>query len=934
MKNINKILKETFWFESFREGQENIIKSVVNWQNTMVFMPTGGWKSLTYQIPWLARKWLAVIISPLISLMKDQVDSLRELWVKAELINSTISFSQQQNILNEISKNNESIKFLYIAPERLNSGNFLRVLQNIDISLIAIDEAHCISQWGHDFRPSYMKVKGFVEKLQKSSQTLASPHSVSPKGREEEGRQLVYAQKEYNEKYIIELSRELRKKSTKVEDILWEILRNRKFNNLKFRRQHPLWRYIADFYCKEINIVIELDWSIHDSEEQKEYDEIRTDIIEKYWVKVLRFKNEEVYSDLNKIFKWIIPYIPLPMGEARWGLAGVESRWEQTMEETKMGEPDKFPIMALTATATQKVKTDIIERLWLDSYKMFTAGFDRKNIILIVREISKKDEKLEKTFEILAKTPWSGIIYCSSRKAVKEVYDFLVVNGVKAGMYTGAMTADNREQMQNDFMTDGYKVIVATNAFGMWIDKKDIRFVIHYNLPGSIENYYQEVWRAWRDGKNSFWIVLASYQDTKIQEFFIESSNPSKQEILDVYDYLHEVASPPSPHLDGGIKGTVLKTYYDIASGSWVNNDMKVWSIIKILEKYRIIKRGVDDMWDSSFRGRGITLVQEKRQHSHLMIDWRLQNKLEEEAYFKLEQIKKMLFYPHCRRRFILEYFGDEDDVKNLAKNCATCDFCIESKKFDSGEIVDLVPLSVFGIILDTIRENNDKFGVVMFARMLTGSKEKKLLLAHLDESDFYSALEDYKKSLVKVVIEALVEQKYLIKSEWSYPVLSLTDLWDNAIYKDSLLKEKNRELQQFIHMKYKPKKIPSSSSLPKRRENSTLKYKKWWNYKKTLDLFQQGKSVAEIAKIEWFKERTIEGHILKLYENDQLDLAGLMKTVEFQNIKCIKEVIVKYFPNGFEFMRDVKDKCSEEGQEVEWNEISVCRAMMEKKDI
>ena len=661
MEKINKILKETFGFESFREWQENIVKSVVNWDNTLVFMPTGWGKSLTYQIPGLARPGLAIIISPLISLMKDQVDALRELWVKAELINSTIDFATQQNILNEISKNNESIKFLYIAPERLNSGSFLRVLQNIDVSLIAIDEAHCISQWGHDFRPSYMKVKGFVEQLQ---------------------------------------------------------------------------------------------------------------------------------------------------------------NWKD------------FPVMWLTATATQKVKSDIVERLDLKKYKMFTAGFDRKNLILIVREISKKDEKLEKTFEILAKTPGSGIIYCSSRKAVKEVYEFLIWNWIKAWMYTWAMTADLREQMQNDFMTDTYKVIVATNAFWMWIDKKDIRFVIHYNLPGSIENYYQEVWRAWRDGKNSFWIVLASYQDTKIQEFFIENSNPSKKEILDLYDYLHNNAQD----------NVILQTYYQIASSSGLNNDMKVWTIIKLLEKYGVLRRGVDDIWESDFRWRWITLIQEKRQHSHVMIDWKLQAKLEEEAYFKLDQIKKMLFYPHCRRKFILEYFWDEDDLKDLPDNCGTCDFCIDSKKFQSGEIVDIVPLSVFWIVLDTIKENEDRFWVVMFSKMLTWSWESKMFELHLDDSDFYWALEDYNAALVKVVIESLIEQWYIIKSLWKYPLLQLSNLWDDSLYNEKLLQEKNRDLQQYIHMKYKPKSKKNSWN----STSSKPKMKKWGTYLETLDLFQQWKDLKK----------------------------------------------------------------------------------------
>ncbi|MDQ7023227.1 MAG: ATP-dependent DNA helicase RecQ, partial [Candidatus Gracilibacteria bacterium] len=448
-------LKKYFGFDEFRFSQEEIVKSVVEGKNTLVFMPTGGGKSLTYQLPGLMREGVAIIISPLISLMKDQVDALRERGISAELINSTIDYATQQNILNEVSKNNDSIKFLYIAPERLNSQNFLRVLQNVKISLIAIDEAHCISQWGHDFRPSYMKVKDFINKLLESN---------------------------------------------------------------------------------------------------------------------------------------------------------------------------SFPVMGLTATATQKVKKDIVERLGLEDISIFTSGFDRKNIVLVVREISKKDEKKEKVFEILSKTPGSGIIYCSSRKAVDEVYDFLIENGVKAGKYTGAMTADIREDMQNKFMNDDYKVVVATNAFGMGIDKKDIRFVIHYNLPGSIENYYQEVGRAGRDGKMSYGIVLASYGDTKIQEFFIENSNPPKQEILDFYDYLHSLNSKE-----------ILKTQFVMATESNLNNAMKVGTILKILEKYGILKKGVEDGGD--FRGRGVTLTQEKREHSHLMIDWSHQVKLEDEAYFKLEQV-------------------------------------------------------------------------------------------------------------------------------------------------------------------------------------------------------------------------------------------------------------------------------------------------------
>lgn len=199
-----------------------------------------------------------------------------------------------------------------------------------------------------------------------------------------------------------------------------------------------------------------------------------------------------------------------------------------------------IPIIALTATATKKVRSDIMERLGLSIIKEFIYGFDRKNIVILVREIAKKEEKLEKVAEIIEKTPGSGIVYAASIKNVDEVYNYLKSKGISVGKYTGSMDNNSRESAQNDFMDDTTRVVVATNAFGMGIDKKDIRFVIHYNLPGSVEGYYQEVGRAGRDGKMSIAVIIASFADTKIQEFFVENGNPSAEEILEFYDYLYE----------------------------------------------------------------------------------------------------------------------------------------------------------------------------------------------------------------------------------------------------------------------------------------------------------------------------------------------------------------------------------------------------------
>lgn len=761
MKNkLLQILREKFWLESFRDKQEYIINSVVEWNDTIVFMPTWGWKSLTYQLPWIYHEWVVLVISPLISLMKDQVDKLNSLGIKAELLNSTIDTYDKQIILNELSKTNTDIKFLYIAPERLNNSDFLRIISKVKIALVAIDEAHCISQWWHDFRPSYMKIRSFLD--------------------------------------------ELRKKST-------------------------------------------------------------------------------------------------------------------------------FPIMALTATATHKVRKDIIERLWLLNYNIFTSWFDRKNITIIVREISKKEEKIEKVLEILNKTPWVWIIYCASRKAVREVYDELVNNWIKAWIYTWAMNPESREKQQNEFMNDDYKVIVATNAFGMWIDKKDIRFVIHYNLPWSIENYYQEVWRAWRDWKRSFWVVIASFWDTKIQEFFIENTYPSKQEILTLYDYLYQWLK------EWQWKWTVvLKTYFVIATESWLTNDMKVWSALRVLEKYWIIKRWVDDsIHEEWFRWKWLTLIQEKRKHTHLLIDWEHQELLKEESYYKLEQIKKLLFYPSCRKRFILNYFWDEEDLSLLWENCGTCDYCIERKKFSNTEIEDYVNLSVFALILDVVKKMDWKIGVVMMTKFLWWSKDKKIIEWWMDKIENFGALEDLSSDLIQAVIEALISQDYLHKTEWRYPLLWITDTWKVAIVRDYLLKDDNKELQHYIKMKLWSSFVKNKKLLNREKTiNIWSSWPKTNTYKETLDLFLQWKSIDEITKIRWLKQQTIENHLIELYLLWNLPLNHLMKIIVFSNVKIVKNTINNYFKDWYEWLKQIKDKCFENWNEVSRIDISACLAMIKKWDL
>ncbi len=759
MENLEEVLKGSFGLESFRDGQKEVVESVVWGNDTLVFMPTGGWKSLTYQLPGVVLDGVTIVISPLISLMKDQVDKLEELWIKTRLINSTITPIEIQDILTDLINNKSNpVKFLYIAPERLHSPKFLNVIKQVKIAQVAIDEAHCISQWWHDFRPSYMKILGFL-------------------------------------------------------------------NDLRDIAEH------------------------------------------------------------------------------------------------------KFPIVALTATATKKVRADIIDKLWLDKYNLFISWFDRKNIIILVREISAKADKLEKVLEILNNTDWTWIIYCSSRKAVKEVYDFLQENNISVWIYTWELTTDIREKMQNKFMNSEYKVIVATNAFWMWIDKKDIRFVIHYNLPWSIENYYQEVWRAGRDWLQSFWIVLASYQDTKIQEFFIENIYPTKEEVLKFYDYLFKEI--PAWNWKWEV---ITKTYFTMSKESGIWNDMKVWSIVKILEKYWIIRKWIDNREEvDNFRWRWLTLTQDKRKYSQLLIDWDRQSKLEEEAYYKLDQIKKLLFYPSCRKRFILKYFWDEEDLKNLWDNCGVCDFCIEKKKILSWKVENLVSLSVFEIVLDVIKQFDNKFWVKLITNFLRWSKEKRILDWWYDKKEDYWILSDYSSELIEALIEALIREEFLERSGWKFPLIWLTDLWIISLKNEKLLKESEEDLQSYLHLKVRSNAFKKKTG--KKEEKTTEK--KSWNYDLTLKLFREWLSLKDIAKKVDFKLMTIENHILKLYEKWDLTLNDILKLIEFDNLKQVKNILKEYFWENIDKLKPIKEKLEELWfNNISYFEIKISISMIAKKDL
>lgn len=369
LNKARQILQKFYGYEDFRPGQKKVVESLLNRNDTVAIMPTGAGKSICFQIPALLFEGVTLVISPLISLMKDQVDSLRQLGIAAVYINSSVSKAQLYKDLQDISAG--FYKIIYIAPERLTSEYLPDSFKNLNISMVAVDEAHCLSQWGHDFRPSYRNILNFTNSL----------------------------------------------------------------------RIKPI-------------------------------------------------------------------------------------------------------ISAFTATATPEVKTDIINLLGLKQPNVFVTGFDRPNLYFSVLRGEVKDKFV---IDYVKKhQDEAGIIYVGTRKDVDALQVLLEIKGIKAGRYHAGMTDEERNQMQEDFLYDNLYVMVATNAFGMGIDKPNVRYVIHYNMPKNMEAYYQEAGRAGRDGLSGNCILLYSPQDTQLQKFLISKSTESEirqqleyKRLQSMVDYCH-----------------------------------------------------------------------------------------------------------------------------------------------------------------------------------------------------------------------------------------------------------------------------------------------------------------------------------------------------------------------------------------------------------
>ncbi|WP_366033490.1 RecQ family ATP-dependent DNA helicase, partial [Clostridium sp.] len=361
-----EVLEKYFGYKSFRRGQEKIIDEILKEKDVLAIMPTGGGKSLCYQIPALILDGITIVISPLISLMKDQVDTLNSIGINSAFLNSSLSTYEFNEVMNGIE--NKKYKIIYVAPERLHSNEFITAITQVKIAQVAIDEAHCVSQWGHDFRVSYKGISTFIDKL-----------------------------------------------------------------------------------------------------------------------------------------------IERPI------------------------------ITAFTATASEEVRNDIVNLLRLNNPKIFVTGFDRENLrINVIKGIEKKKFLIN---YIKDNSKDAGIIYAATRRDVDSLYELLNKNNIKVGRYHAGLSNDERIKCQEEFINDETTVIVATNAFGMGIDKPNIRYVIHYNMPKNIEGYYQEIGRAGRDGEESECIMLFSPADVITQKYLIEVSTEDPLRKNNQYKKLQQMTS-------------------------------------------------------------------------------------------------------------------------------------------------------------------------------------------------------------------------------------------------------------------------------------------------------------------------------------------------------------------------------------------------------
>ena len=587
-------LERHFGHRKFLDGQAPVISSILAGRDALVVMPTGGGKSLCYQLPAMCMDGVTIVVSPLIALMKDQVDALVEKGIPAAMINSTLSPDEQFERIRRMR--NGDYKLVYIAPERFRSQSFTRALSEVSIGFFAIDEAHCLSQWGHDFRPDYLRLGKAIERI---------------------------------------------------------------------------------------------------------------------------------------------------------------------------GHPQ---VGAFTATATPEVRHDIRTVLQLRDPFECVSGFERPNLALRITHCEREAKKYKRIESVINRHK-TGIVYCSTRKHVEAVAGELAAWGVSVVAYHGGMDDAAREEAQNLFISRKRDVAVATNAFGMGIDRPDVRFVVHFDVPGSIEAYYQEAGRAGRDGEPSVCELLFNYADTRTQEFFIDGNNPGYGVIQDTYRVLRERA---------GANHEVSLSIKEIADAVTAPNDMGVGSALATLARAGFIQR-----FDiPGKRMRGTRLLQPETDEHGLDLDRAALEEKERRDRAKLKAMVDLCYSTECRQLWILEYFGEKN-----APQCGTCDSCQKHGSADRRSPDDeekiIVQKALSGVARMSYRRGGGwkgRFGRMKIVNMLVGSRSKEILNARLDELSTYGLLKGEGSAYVQNLLRELQGAGLLQTETGDYPLLTLTTRGDQVM--------------------------------------------------------------------------------------------------------------------------------------------------------
>jgi len=694
-------LHQHFGFDSFRPGQETAIRRVLAGQHTLLVMPTGSGKSLAYQLPALLLPGLTLVISPLIALMVDQVDALLDAELPATYINSTLPSVEQNRRLRAMREG--YVKLVYIAPERLRSNQFIRALTNVPVSLLAVDEAHCVSQWGHDFRPDYLQIR-------------------------------------------------------------------------------PAWE--------------------------------------------------------------------------------------------GLGHP---PLLATTATATPQVQSDILKLLGAPDADRIVTGFNRPNLTFEVRYAASDEAKSRALHQLLLDLPLdppepsggseagtagrgSVIIYVGTRRGAEEVAAFVRdVVGLRAEAYHAGLEADLRHRVQNDFMSDRLPVVVATNAFGMGVDKPDIRAVIHHHIPATIEAYYQEAGRAGRDGLPALCSLLFSPDDRGLQAWFIDSDTPTLEDLRTLHGLIGRAAQD----------GEALVSRDELADVTGLH-PTKVRVTLSELEQAGALLHLGDQAGYSRWRilsptkgalearARGIAV---RAEHRRQLLD-------------------RMIAYAEsdgCRRRYLLDYFGDDSPVAEYETPTKCCDNCQNDVAVadlpPAKSAQDWIPL----IVLETVRTLPRPVGRVRLAQILKGSQAQDLLRMGYQQHRFYAKLAHMGKEHITSVIDALVETRYLaLTGEDRRPVLRLSPSGLTAL--------KTRVAIPIpIHLPDPPD--PAVAQWMGRGARSVT-------IAETMALHQQGLTPAQIAEARGRSVSTIYGHLAHAIADGEIELESAVTADVIAQVRTVVEEI------------------------------------------